>query len=353
MSFRKLSNPCSTLLISPGISKASRSNSILVSAKWSPWLKLWEYCMFGLAVVVVFATKAFVFVNLHVPYDGHEKSLEEVMADIHHMLEQIVKRSRKELKLHRDQLCFFFGGDFNSDLRAPTDRAFELHHLLGAHGAEIVMPEYPHTASHFSWDTGAECLIDWFAVPSPVLSKCAPPGKEWVEFGVVSDFEGLTSSNHYGIGLRLNLLPVVEAKRFQTDDHSLFNSKVKIPRSWKPAKEEADHAVRLFEGQLQDIHGLESFGSTAVAVCAGVASSVCGSGGSSSRGRRSSGKFADSEHVKTLVAQRAVAASKQDRAKLSVQIFKDRQEERAAHKATLCEKVAGLRWDCKPELEQI
>ena len=37
MSFRKITTASATILIAPGISKASRSNATVVNWKWSPW----------------------------------------------------------------------------------------------------------------------------------------------------------------------------------------------------------------------------------------------------------------------------------------------------------------------------
>jgi hypothetical protein len=107
----------------PGISKKYRSNAIIVNHVWIPWIINTCYCDIACALALRFGTKCSVFVNMHVPFQGHSThTIDECVGCITAMLEQFKLVLRKKHRYHLSQLVFVWAGDFNSDFRCPTDR---------------------------------------------------------------------------------------------------------------------------------------------------------------------------------------------------------------------------------------
>jgi hypothetical protein len=293
--------------------------------------------------VFLLGKRALVCVNLHVPHNKHHIDLEEALGSLHHIMNLVPKRCRTHLKLHPDQIRYLFCGDVNADLRNDSARSAGLHDFFSAFQCEFVLPESPDLASLFSWETGSEKLVDWLACSSEFHSKCIPSGKQYIETAGKPDLQHLTKSNHFPIGLRLDLRRIVEARKVPLEGHKHFEALLRVPRSWKPDSDTKQHVARVIEGNLEDLNSIHDFNRAAVVSCASVVRAAP---------RCSPGKFKDSEAIKSLVARKAACTDKQARGELSLSIFSARNLERNEHKQKLCEQLANQSWHHKPELER-
>ena len=52
--------------------------------------------------------KGFVFVSLHVPHGDHKIPLEDALGAIYDVIDKVVLRSLKELRMHREQFRIIF-----------------------------------------------------------------------------------------------------------------------------------------------------------------------------------------------------------------------------------------------------
>ena len=59
------------LYIAPGLSKHSRSNAVVLPKCLVDYVALHVYCCLGQILTLKIASQTFCYMNVHVPYEGH------------------------------------------------------------------------------------------------------------------------------------------------------------------------------------------------------------------------------------------------------------------------------------------
>ena len=116
------------LYISPGLSKHSRSNANVIPKLLVPHVLGHGFCCLGQVLMLKSGGRVFCYMNVHLPFDGHNMCLEEALEELDNLLAQFESKLLK-LKIDKRKVVWVLGGDLNDDIRLNKTRSHSIKHI--------------------------------------------------------------------------------------------------------------------------------------------------------------------------------------------------------------------------------
>ena len=335
-----------TYYVSPGLSKYARSNCIGIQTSLTPFYQFHFHCPIAQVVGVLIGNQGICFFNLHLPHHGHLVDIDMISDELTILFERVNKHWKSK-NISCDHVCWIFGADLNEDLRDRSPRSDAIINILAQQGLKHLLPCNPTTTSHYHAASGTHSLIDWIGL-SASHEALIEHHHSQNSSNIAEFLCPLVRSDHRPLYLCFDF-----SKLLRWDIYRAANKRGRfvlppMKKSWKPSGEAAvayqqSICSDLEEGQVTSIQQLNDIvGRHARASCKTAAKT-----------HFDTLRYRDSPDLKAICAMRAASEDLHFRKQATREIHKLRKQERSAHVAWLCERVANQQWGYRGELEKL
>jgi hypothetical protein len=113
-------------------------------------------------VAISVCTKNILIISAHVPYDGHDHALDDVVESLETLVISCLEKCRS-YGVSKENVLLLGGSDLNQDMRkTEAVRCQVLNTFLASFDCQVVEPNDCELTSHCHWYHGSEGLPDWF-----------------------------------------------------------------------------------------------------------------------------------------------------------------------------------------------